>query len=59
MNQSYALREQEPVSPDTYTDHNAPAAIRSPTEEEKESTAMLTIFLINLGVQSVLDLRVE
>ena len=35
MNQSHALREQEPVSPETHTDHNAPAAIRSPTEEEK------------------------
>ena len=35
MNQSHALRQQEPVSPETRSDHNAPAAIRSPTEEEK------------------------
>ena len=36
MNQSHALKQQEPVSPEPHVDHNAPVAIRSPTEEERK-----------------------
>ena len=36
MNQSHALGHQEPASPELRTDHIAPAAIRSHTEDEKQ-----------------------